>query len=509
MNNSSDFKFDDLQGLLRYGHGKLTDSCFLLLNITDVKAAKQWLNTAPVTSATQTNTPPKTALQIAFSVEGLRTLGLKESVIEEFSDEFITGMSGDESRSRRLGDVGANAPEQWDWGGNTTQLPHVLLLLYAKENRIDTWRKTVEDDNFSKAFQLLKQLPTLDIGEIEPFGFKDGISQPKIDWQHKQSTDLHNRDDYSNLLAAGEVVLGYLNEYGLYTARPLIDPEKDSLAAGLPNAQDQPTLKDFGRNGTYLVLRQLAQDVPGFWQFLDKETGSVPEKREQLAASMVGRERNGEPLAPLKPPVPENIPGIASDDQNNHFTYDLDPRGSKCPIGAHLRRSNPRTGDLPSGITGFISRLMKTLGFGQSHLEEDLVASSRFHRLLRRGRAYGSILTPEQAVKTDAEVAERGLQFICLAGNILRQFEFVQNAWSMSSQFSGLQQESDPLLGNRQPLRSGDDTDQFNRPDPAGPKLKTCHLPQFVTVRGGGYFFMPGLRAIKYIASIPSVRSNR
>ncbi len=509
MNNASDFKFDDLQGLLRYGHGALKDTCFLLLNITDVDAAKQWLNTAPVTSATQTKNPPNTALQIAFSVEGLRTLGLNESVIEEFSDEFIIGMSGNESRSRRLGDVGANAPEQWDWGGDSTQVPHVLLLFYARKNKIDNWRKTVENNIFSKAFQQLSQLPTLDIGNIEPFGFKDGISQPKIDWQSKQSTDLHDRERYSNLLAAGEVVLGYPNEYGLYTARPLINPQLDSIAASLPDAEDQPTLKDFGRNGTYLVLRQLAQDVPGFWQFIDKKTGSVPEKREQLAASMVGRERNGTPLAPLTPPVPAHIPGTPWPDQNNHFTYDLDPRGSKCPIGAHIRRSNPRTGDLPSGITGFISRLMKILGFGQSHLEEDLVASSRFHRLLRRGRAYGSVLTPEQAVKPNAEVAERGLQFICLTGNILRQFEFVQNAWSMSSQFSGLQQESDPLLGNRQPLKSGDDTDQFNRPDPAGPKLKTCHLPQFVTVRGGGYFFMPGLRAIKYIASIPSVRSNR
>ena len=502
MSNSSDFKFDDLQALLRYGHGKLTDSCFLLLTIVDADAAKQWLKTAPVTSATETDTAPDTALQIAFSVQGLRALGLHKSIIEGFSDEFITGMSGNESRSRRLGDVGANAPEKWDWGGKAVQLTDVLLLLYATDKGIQSWRKIVEGKAFSKAFRVQGQLPTLYTGENEPFGFKDGISQPKIDWENQQSTNLHNRSGYSNLLATGEVVLGYPNEYGFYTERPLINPEKDRLAADLPDAQEQPKFKDFGRNGTYLVLRQLAQDVPGFWQFLDKVSDSNPDKRNQLAASMVGRARDG---SPLEPKSAEPIPGISSQD-DNHFTYNLDPAGTRCPIGAHIRRSNPRTGDLPRRVSGFFSRLMKILGFGAE--DEDLVSSTRFHRLLRRGRSYGPRLLPEAAVKPDALVTERGLQFICLGTNILRQFEFVQNAWTMSSKFSGLQQESDPLLGNRQPLMSGEPTDQFNRPDPNGPVQKICHLPQFVTVRGGGYFFMPGLSALRYIAALPYKGSN-
>src|SRR5688572_5986135 len=121
MKESIDFEFGDLQGLLRFGYGKLTDTCFMLLNITNVDLAKQWLRTAPVNSATATDPPPGTALQIAFSVEGLRALGLKESVVEGFSDEFIIGMAGDESRSRRLGDVGSNAPQRWKWGGNAAQ----------------------------------------------------------------------------------------------------------------------------------------------------------------------------------------------------------------------------------------------------------------------------------------------------------------------------------------------------------------------------------------------------
>jgi len=152
MNNLDNFQFDDLQALLRYSHGKLTDTCFFLLNVTDVTKAKKWLNTAPVSSATKLETPPKTALQIAFTGNGLRVLGVDESVIEGFSDEFIVGMSGEESRSRRLGDIGENAPEKWSWGGKSKDIPHVLLMLYAKKDGIDSWRESVEGENFLEAF---------------------------------------------------------------------------------------------------------------------------------------------------------------------------------------------------------------------------------------------------------------------------------------------------------------------------------------------------------------------
>ncbi len=504
MNSPYNFEFYDLQGLLRFGHGKLRDSCFLLLNIVDVDAARQWLNTAPVSSAVTTSPPPDRALQIAFSVNGLRALGLSESIIADFSDEFIVGMTGDESRSRRLGDIGANAPEQWDWGGNAANTPHILLLLYAATDGIGAWRSRIEDEQFSEAFESLVELPTRDIGSIEPFGFLDGISQPKIDWAHRQSTDLHERDRYSNWLAAGEVVLGYPNEYGEYTNRPLIEPGQDELAAELPDAEEQSTRKDFARNGSYLVIRQLHQDVPGFWKFLDKAT-DTPQKREQLAASMVGRQRDGSPLIP---PSVDEIPGISPQNPGNQFTYGSDPNGYLCPFGAHVRRANPRNGDYPPGVNGFFSRMIRLFGFGLRRPDEDLVASTRFHRLLRRGRSYGPPLTPDEALEAEAPTAERGLQFICLVANISRQFEFVQNAWMMNSKFSGVNDESDPLLGNREPLLNGDGTDEFSRPHLLGPTQKICRLPQFVTVRGGGYFFMPGLRALRYIAAPPGSDKN-
>jgi len=506
MTHTSDFDFGDMQGLVNFGYRALTETCFLLINVKDVVAAKQWVGDLPVSNAVAATPGPDKAVQIAFSVAGLRKLGVKDGVIEDFADEFITGMSGDDSRSRRLGDVGSNAPQYWQWGGDAEQVPQILLLLYAEPGGIKAWRKQLEDEVFSRAFEVLRQLPTRHLGGIEPFGFADGISQPTIDWSRQQSTDPHDRDSFSNLLAIGEIVFGYPNEYRQYTARPLIDPKADPFAAALADAEDQPGLKDFARNGSFLVLRQLEQDVPGFWQFIDRAVDADAEKREQLAAAMVGRQRNGEPLLPA---AGEHIPGIADDDRLNHFNYAADPLGNVCPFGAHIRRANPRSGDMPSRSNGLFERLLKILGFGLKRPNDDLVASSRFHRLLRRGQPYGPLLTSENALKAKAPAAERGLQFICLVANISRQFEFVQNAWMMNSKFAGLQQERDPLLAHRQPLHNGDLTDYFNRPDPPGPLRQTGHLPQFITVRGGGYFFLPGLRAIKYLATLPSTSGER
>jgi len=506
MRKSGDFEYDDLQGLVRFAYGKLPETCFMLLNIADASAAKQWLSNAPISNAGSIDPLPKTALHIAFTVAGLRQLGLTDTVIESFPDEFIVGMSGDESRSRRLGDVDENAPTRWQWGGDADNLPHVLLLLYAEKNAINNWRKTVEDRFFTTAFTLLKELPTTDFRNAEPFGFADGISQPVIDWTRQQSTDAHDRDSYSNLLAIGEIVLGYPNEYSQYNPRPLFNPKTEPAAMVLPNAEDQPALKDFGRNGCYLVLRQLDQDVLGFWQFADQASDHDSDKRQQLAEAMVGRHLDGSPLV-AKSKI--DIPGIDSNDANNLFTYNDDAQGLKCPISAHVRRANPRTGEMTPGHSNWLTRFLKILGFCNKRPDDDLVASSRFHRLLRRGRSYGPVLSPDAALKPDAPVAERGLQFICLVANISRQFEFVQNAWVMNSKFGGIQLERDPLLGHRRQLYDGDSTNHFNRPDPTGLTQKICALPQFITVRGGGYFFMPGLRAIKYLAALPNHGSGK
>ena len=486
-------EFDDMQRLVRFGNGHLPEACFLLLQVRDAAAARNWLKNASVANAAQAEpeSRPQKALQLAFSANGLRAIGLAQHIIEGFSDEFIVGMSGDDNRTLRLGDIGNNSPDHWDWGGD--EIPDVLLMLYAASDGLSDWLAEIEDDTFGAAFELYRKLETATLGNKEPFGFDDGISQPVIDWEDELSTDLHERNTYSNRLKVGEILLGYANEYGLYTDRPLLDPTDSPRAATLPPAEEQENLRDLGRNGSYLVLRQLQQDVPGFWRYLDQAVEGDAEMREKLATAMVGRRPDGTSLMTRS--------GKTLNPGENDFLYDNDPHGYACPVGAHVRRANPRTGDFPPGVSGILSRLVRILGFGRRHPHEDLISSARFHRLLRRGRAYGPMLTPEKAIRKNAKKAERGLHFVCLGANILRQFEFVQHAWLMHSSFAGLSGESDPLLGNREPLPGGKATDGFSQPQPGAPAERQAGLPQFVSVRGGAYFFLPGLKALRFIST--------
>ena len=492
-------EFDDIQALVRFGHGHMTESAFLLLRIRESAAARQWLSAAAITSAQPVSPLPDNALQVAFTAIGLRCLGLDDGIVSQFSEEFTSGMSADENRSRRLGDTGTNHPRHWLWGGTGDDSPHLVLLAYSVAGKLESFLEQICTEPFTTAFDVQQTLNATAAGPEEPFGFADGISQPLIDWEQSYSAGHHLRDSYSNRLALGEIVLGYPNEYALYTARPLLQSSHVAGARILPNAADQPATRDLGRNGTYLVLRQLAQDVGGFWQYLDRQTGSDPLQREQLAAAMVGRQRDGSPLIGG---CGRPISGIDPTSTNNQFTFEEDPHGQVCPLGSHIRRANPRTGDFPPGADDACSRLLRTLGFGRRYPGDDLVAASRFHRILRRGRAYGPSLSPDQALlepSQDVPGAERGLYFVCLSGNISRQFEFVQNAWLMNTKFAGLPTESDPLLGNRQALASGATTDHFSLPRQEAPARCIRGLPQFVTVRGGAYFFMPGLRALAFI----------
>ena len=496
MNNT--VELDDIQGLLRFGYKHHTEACFVLLRVKDRAAARAWLAAAPVTTAAPAEPPPATVLQLALSSEGLRALGVPGDIVDAFSSEFVSGMGGDASRARRLGDLGANAPDQWQWGTGA-RLPHVLLLLYALPGRMDAWQSQIEAQ-CGAGFDILARLPCSDLRDTEPFGFKDGLSQPLPDWEHSRPAYDAEQLAYSNLACLGEFLLGYPNEYGGYTDRPLLAPQRDAIgllpydrdaAALLPRAEDAPGQLDLGRNGSYLVLRQLRQDVHGFWQWLDSTAGGDPLLRERLAAAMVGRTLQGQPLEP-----PE---GAAHD--LNAFSYDADPRGTHCPLGAHIRRANPRNADLPPGAPGLLSWLKRTLGFDVQALDQDRVASTRFHRLLRRGREYGAAVPLAQALAGPPGSAETGLHFICLGANIARQFEFVQSAWLNSSHFDGLHHESDPLLGTRLPAPDGAATGDFSIPQPEGADQRLSGLPQFVTLQGGAYFFLPGIRALRYLAS--------
>src|SRR5262249_281763 len=155
--------------------------------------------------------------------------------------------------------------------------------------------------------------------------FADGISQPTLDWQ--QLRIAANQKAYTNNCCLGEFLLGYQNEYGRYTDRPLLPANASN--ATLPEAPDAPGMRDVGRNGTYLVLRQLQQDVRRFWQFVDQQANGDPQERERLAWIMVGRTRKGDPLEQTSGP----IDGVDGSTPSNQFNYDADATGTRCPFG--------------------------------------------------------------------------------------------------------------------------------------------------------------------------------
>jgi len=476
----------DIQGLVRFGYKHYTEAVFLLLRVREARAARAWLAGASVTSAVEMKPLPDYALQVAVTSDGLRALGVSADIIDGFSQEFLDGMAGDPSRARRLGDEGPSDPKYWIWGGGD-RVPHCAVLLYALPGGLEARRLAVEAQ-CAAGFDLLQRLGTTDMGGKEPFGFTDGISQPLLDWDLAQPASDRTQLEYANLSCLGEFLLGYPNEYGLYTPRPLLDPSRDAQGV-LPRAAESPERADLGRNGSYLVFRQLRQDVSGFWRALDRYAGGNAGERDRLAAAMVGRTRTGQPIVD---PSSVNL---------NDFTYGADPEGIRCPLGAHIRRANPRNADLPAGAPGILSRLIRTLGFDASARSRDLMSSTRYHRLLRRGREYGTAVSIDQALAGAATPAEVGLHFMCLNANLQRQFEFVQNAWIMSNRFNGLHDESDPLLGNRMPGPGATPSDGFSMPQSDGPAGRLTAVPQFVTVTGGAYFFLPGIRALRFLAS--------
>ena len=484
--------YADVQGLVRFGYGRMTSASYALVRVKDVAAAKVWLRAAPVTNAVEKRPPPTAALQIAFTAPGLAKFGLPPSMMNGFSREFRNGMSED-YRRRLLGDVDRNAPERWDWGGPGREL-HLLVMFFAEPEHFDSFVQSTKGNTWSEAFEEVIWLGTSNLDGDEPFGFADGISQPQIDWDEQRQTPC-TQLEYTNIVAVGEFLLGYRNEYGKITDRPLLDP--DATNAELLPAVDAPDKKDLGRNGTYLVMRQLEQDVREFWKFLYEHAGGNLAEAGQLGTKMVGRTQGGDPLLPIQDePIPGTEPRTA---KQNQFTYEADPAGVRCPFGAHVRRTNPRNSDFPEQRIGALRKLIIILGFGPKGFYNDLTSSVRFHRILRRGREYGSELSPEQALQSDLPNEPRGLHFICLNANIARQFEFLQNAWIANTKFAGLTGESDPLLGNRRapgcPV-----TDNFTMPCEGALPRRVSGLRQFVTVKGGAYFFLPSLRALRYFA---------
>jgi deferrochelatase/peroxidase EfeB len=435
-------------------------------------------------------------VQLGLSAEGLAALGLPADGLASFPPAFLGGMA---SRGRVIGDTQGNAPEYWWWNGRAD----AILLVYGEtQSDCDMLRARLDTLASAHGAQLvheviLRDLPGQETREDrahaiasgnaqhnpprfdpEPFGFADGISQPLIQGTYKaERAEAHPL----HVVAPGEFVLGYPDNRGNLPPGPCMEAihDPDNMLpiqcpdpAGTISDVNQP--RDLGRNGTFLVVRQLEQDVEGFHDYCRQEAQRLDHRKrlsppyhvtpEFIGAKMVGRWQNGAPLV-RSPYSQSNARAII--DENAFLPGFEDPEGLRCPFGAHIRRSNPRD-SLSPGST-------------------DQVAISNRHRILRVGRKYAP--GPDQ---------KPGILFMCLNGDLERQFEFVQQTWLNGNVISlscptNLSGERDPVLSN------GEANSGFTVPTRDGP-VKLSPLPRFVTMRGGGYFFMPGKRLVGYLA---------
>jgi Dyp-type peroxidase family len=395
--------------------------------------------------------PERSTLVLGLTATGLTKLGLGEKALATFPIAFQHGMAAP-GRSRALGDVGLNAPETWSWGGPETEAD-AILNVYARTDAVldeETLRRMGQLPDGTKVLDiLLTELPPGNEPAHEPFGFHDGVSQPIVRGSRRWTLGQNPL----NVVEPGEIILGY---------------EDNSRHTPLsPSAGSH----DLGFNGTYLVVRQLEQHVDEFEKFLDATADRlvgaprVPgltreDLREWVAAKIVGRWRDGTSL--VRNPDQQGSKKQPPAAPDNDFLFGTeDPGGLRCPFGAHIRRVNPRESFEPG------SKVQLTI--------------ANRHRILRVGRAY-----PPQGGSPNP-----GLLFMCVNANIERQFEFVQQTYMLGASFQGLENEVDPFA-----RREG--TDVLTIPTENGP-LRLRGLGDFVRVRGGGYFFMPGRSAVRLL----------
>jgi Dyp-type peroxidase family len=465
-------------GLRRLRYGK----CLVLrLPKNNVAGCREWLQKIAKELSYGDRREADSALLVGYSQSGLRKLGLTDTQILTFPVAFQDGMF-EPWRARALGDTGVNDPKKWRWGGPGCQIDAIMLAYAREEAELARLVDRQRDEARGFDIEIKRKLSFSPVPEgkapmREAFGFIDGISQPVLRGAGRWTAPKY-RDQ---LLAPGEILLGYRDNSGHLPPSPTVSGSDDPLDLlpgpdPTPDRQrpdfsvPQPTgQRDLGRNGTFLVIRQLEQNAPAFCAFLEEAAHELDRDKEWIAAKMVGRwRRDGTSLVrhPERPASDDLEPAGTgrSAEPDNAFRFAAeDATGRRCPFGAHVRRANPR--DTFSADP-----------------ETALTIANR-HRILRVGRSY----SPQNKAENS------GLLFMCLNADIERQFEFIQQTWVLGPNFQGLEWELDPIVGGKQ------GNALFTIPTPEGP-LRLKGIKDFVTVRGGGYFFLPGRSAVRFLS---------
>ena len=467
---------NDIQSIVFGGLGFMRFGTCLLFQLSDDRSAaqgwvKQWL--ADVAFNDGHRLQREAVVIAAFGAQALVKLNLPEACVREFPEAYLNGMATPD-RARILGDIGANAPGYWQWGRDT---PDVALLVYGTSaDAVARLRERITLEASQRGLAPPHEIALTEIPEdkkaVEPFGFVDGVSQPII----RGTSRALRANDALHGVEAGEFLIGYPDNRGNHPPGPRLSPLFDPnnrlpIAAAsadfTSNIVDQP--REVGRNGSFLVIRQLEQNVDAFNDYCEQEAarlkGRLPPPYEVtadfIAAKLIGRWKDGSSLVryPYRPRSAEK-PNAAVD--NDFLLGTEDPEALRCPLGAHIRRANPRDSFDPGS-------------------REQLTISNR-HRMLRVGRPYQA-----------KDGQNPGLLFMCLNGDIERQFEFIQQTWLASPLFHGLSGEQDPVIGD------GLSASGYTIPSRDGP-LRLKPPPRLVTTLGGGYFFVPGKRLLAFLA---------
>jgi hypothetical protein len=464
------FDCADVQGNIVHGYRGKPRVRHLILEIADRIAARRWLaacvggdNVPQITTGNWGAEKPVTCFNIGLTCEGLRAIGTPDSSLETFPNEFVEGMH---ARALKLGDVGESAPETWPDPFNEPKRIHLVATIYAdKVAQLDEVQQRTLTDG--RAFRLLGVREGCNFpGDLVHFGYRDNLTQPRFE-------GVHGGERYADgqpKAPLGTVLLGHRTNFeGLKWRVP--EPEQ------------------LGYNGTFNAFRVLKQEVVAFEEFLGTAAdyllsqASVDELlplggdaigkglsprdalREVVAAGICGRwRRTGTPLA-LSPDTPDPTPGVSLTD----FDYGS---SSRCPYGAHIRRCNPRGGQIVQRV------------------------ANNSRRLVRRGVPYGPPY--DRASARLADEPERGLLGNFIGASLGAQFEAMSCDWlNLGLQDPRITGSNDPMLGANDPL-----TSWFDLPLGSGRTIRLRGLPRFVQTRGGAYTFLPSLSAIRYLGSL-------
>jgi Dyp-type peroxidase family len=436
-------ELDDIQAtVLRYRPEPYYGT-HIMLHVDEAQAGREFVRrlTPHVESASGWWQAGRSWISVAISYAGLVALGVPEDSLNSFPQAFRAGMA---ARAGQLLDYGPNDPEHWDapFGSG---LIHVGVSVFSDSEQ--AWRQTMgmarrQYEGFPGVTVLVEQAFGAQPGDLNPLGYKDSIGQPAI-----EGSGVGPLPGQGPAVKAGEFILGYPGEAG----EPLPMPRPDVL----------------GRNGTFAGLRKYQSRVGTFNRFLREHT-HTEEERELLAAKLVGRWRSGAPLT-LAPD--RDDPALGADPRrNNDFSYAADRDGRQVPLGSHMRRMNPRDTKLA------------------------ILTDVNVHRIIRRSTTYGAPYDPD-AISPQDDETPHGLYFIFLSAKAAATLEFLQQEWINNGNFMSLGEERDPNVG----LQENGATFTI----PQEPVRRRIHgIETFNVLRGGEYFFLPSLSALRWLADL-------